>query len=151
MEHTTCPSCGVQNLKTDLQCLSCGKSLIVRAVTAAPTMPHAQAERTQPETSFWETPTGQRRMALLSGSVMLVCLWVILRGVFGMLLVPLLVVGGIWELCAWSREREQNKRFEQVADKETLQAELARLDRPDRIVQTKSGPVSVRGFDSRLD
>lgn len=151
MEHLLCPSCGAQNLKTDLQCLSCGKSLITRPALSRPVEPSLPAEQVQAETSFWETPTGQRRIALLSGGVMLVCLWVILRGVFGMLLVPLLIAGGIWELCAWSREREQNKRFEQARDKETLQAELARLDRPDRIVQTKSGPVHVRGFDSRLD
>jgi hypothetical protein len=151
MEHIICPSCGTSNLKTDLQCLSCGKSLIVRTTPSRPVEPAPLSEQAQAEISFWETPTGQRRIALLSGSVMLVCLWVILRGVFGMMLVPLFIAGGIWELCAWSREREQNKRFEQARDKETLQAELARLDRPDRVVQTKSGPVNVRGFDSRLD
>ena len=151
MEHLLCPSCGAQNLKTDLQCLSCGKSLIVRATPSRPVEPLLLSKQTQAEISFWETPTGQRRIALLSGSVMLLCLWVILRGVFGVMLVPLLIAAGIWELCAWSREREQNKRFEQARDKETLQAELARHDRPDRFVQTKSGPVKVRGFDSRLD
>lgn len=149
MEHVACPACGSPNLTTDPQCLSCGTSLLVRPVPTP--MPVSAMEPETAPSSFWETPTGQRRIALISGSVMLVCLWVILRGVFGFMLIPLLVAAGIWELCAWSREREQNKRFEGVRDKATLQAELARLDRPDRIVQTKSGPVSVRGFDSRLD
>lgn len=82
---------------------------------------------------------------------MLICLWVLLQGFFGIILVPLLIAGGVWELCAWSRERELDKRFERPHDKESLQAELARLDRPDRFVQTKSGPVFIRGFNSRLE
>jgi hypothetical protein len=90
-------------------------------------------------------------MALLSGGVMLICLGILFQGIFGIMLIPLLICAGIWELCAWSRQREEDKRFEQVHDKATLQAELARHDRPDRMVQTKSGPVKVRGFDSRLE
>ncbi|WP_395142786.1 hypothetical protein [Armatimonas sp.] len=148
MEHLVCPSCGAQNLTTDPQCLACGKSLITRAVAIKPPEPEGN---TEPDLSFWETPTGQRRIAILSGGVMLLCLWVLLRGIFGVMLIPLAICVGLWELCAWSRQREQDKRFEHVHDKASLQAELARLDRPDRVVQTKSGPVSVRGFDSHLD
>lgn len=149
MEHIVCPSCEAQNLKTDPQCLSCGASLIVRA--AAIVRPELPAEPAQPELSFWETPTGQRRIALISGAVLLICLGILLQGIFTMAMIPLLIAAGLWELCAWSRQREEDKRFEQVQNKETLQAELARHDRPDRIVQTKSGPVKVRGFDSRLE
>ena len=148
MEHIICPSCGAQNLKTDFQCLSCSKSLIARVAAAPPPEPPREAE---PTSSFWETPAGQRRMALLSGGVMLICLGILFQGIFGIMLIPLLICAGIWELCAWSRQREEDKHFEQVHDKATLQAELARHDRPDRMVQTKSGPVKVRGFDSRLD
>ncbi|MCX6367664.1 MAG: hypothetical protein NTX57_13300 [Armatimonadetes bacterium] len=149
MEHIICPSCGAKNLKTDFQCLSCSKSLIVRAAAIAPSEP--PTESAEAESSFWETPVGQRRMALLSGGVMLICLGILFQGIFGIMLIPLLICAGIWELCAWSRQREEDKRFEQVHDKATLQAELARHDRPDRMVQTKSGPVKVRGFDSRLE
>ena len=149
MEHIACPRCEAQNLKTDLQCLSCGVSLIVRATVVSPAEQAVDPE--EPELSFWETPTGQRRIALLSGTVLLICLCILLQGIFTMALIPLLIAVGLWELCAWSRQREEDKRFEQVQNKETLQAELARHDRPDRIVQTKSGIVKVRGFDSRLD
>ncbi len=148
MEHTTCVGCGAQNLKTDPQCLTCGKLLLIRP---APLPVETVEAELEPIPSFWETPTGQRRIALLSGGVMLLCLWVILRGIFGIMLIPLAICAGLWELNEWSKERKLAREFESARNKEELQATLARHARPDRIVQTRSGPMEVRGFDSRLD
>jgi hypothetical protein len=101
--------------------------------------------------AFWETPQGQRRIALLSGAVMLLMLWLVLRSFFGILIIPLALCAGLWELHEWGKEWELAKRFEHIDNEAMLQAELARLDRPDRVVQTPSGRVEVRGFDSKLD
>lgn len=145
MEHVTCPQCGAANLTTDPECLACGASLLARPSAPPPVVELAPAE------SYWETPQGQRRIALISGSVLLIGLGVLLQGLFGIMLIPILCCAGIWELIQWSRERQQAKGFERAYDKESLQAELARYDRPDTYVQTRSGVIKVKGFDSRLD
>lgn len=145
MEHIACPQCGASNLKTDPQCLSCGATLFTRQSTPPPVVELTPAE------PYWETPQGQRRIALISGAVLLIGLGILLQGLFGIMLIPILCCAGIWELIQWSRERQQAKDFERAHDKESLQAELARYDRPDKYVQTKTGILHVKGFDSRLD
>lgn len=145
MEHVTCPQCGAANLTTDPQCLACRASLLARPSAPPPVVELVSAE------PYWETPQGQRRIALISGSVLLIGLGVLLQGLFGIMLIPILCCAGIWELIQWSRERQQAKDFERAYDKESLQAELARYDRPDTYVQTRSGVIKVKGFDSRLD
>ena len=67
------------------------------------------------------------------------------------MLIPLAICAGLWELNEWSKERKLAKEFESARNKDELQATLARHARPDRVVQTRSGTMEVRGFDSRLD
>ena len=150
MERKSCLACGGENLLTDLSCLKCGAALHRSAsrIAAEPT------EEAPARVTWWDTQQGQRRIAFLSGAVMLACLLFLLPGLlmtFGGLIVGLCVIGGFWEL----RDREANRAFTRGVergggDRAAVQAELARHHRPDRMVNYGHGTVPVRGFDSRL-
>ena len=147
MEHLPCPKCGASNLKTDHQCLSCGEQLLKRSTPPVPPQPTVPLAPPEP---YWETPQGQRRIAILSGIVLAIGLWILLGQIFGFMLIPILICAGIWELKEWYKDRKLDQEFAQAKDRAELQAVLARHDRPDRIVQTYHGNVHVQGFDSRL-
>lgn len=163
MERTPCPSCGAANLVTDPHCLACGAALRVRsAPVPAPEPASDDALEPEPERpggvrGFFDlaTEAGQRRTAIASGMVMLLCLLVLLPEflmIFGGLIPGLLLLGWVME----ARDRARDRAFEEGVkrgggDRAALQAELARLHRPDRFVQTGRFPMKVRGFDSRLD
>lgn len=162
MERSPCPNCGAPNLATDLQCLTCGAALRASpAVAPPPELEADDAELSPPATGVraWfdlATDAGQRRTALASGIVMLACLAYLMPGMlmlFGGLVPGVLLLGWFME----ARDRAQDRAFVEGVkrgggDKVAVQAELARLHRPDRVVRIGGRlPVSVKGFDSRLD
>jgi hypothetical protein len=148
MEHYPCPACGGPNLSTDPLCLDCGAPLQARAATPLP------AEAAAPPVPWWDAPQNQRRIAFVSGGILLAGALFLLPGllIFWPFVAGLALWGGLMEL----RDRAADAAFARNVergggDRVALQAELARLHRSDRFVQTGRFPVHVRGFDSRLD
>ncbi len=102
------------------------------------------------------TPSGQRRTALVSGALMLVCFALLIQPIA----LPLLSVVAmimVWEWLAGSRERARERQFLRDleaggGDKTALRAALGRLHRPPSVVKGPRGAdIPIAGFDGRLD
>lgn len=172
MDRLICPACGDSNWETDPTCLSCGESLACQQRKPPPNGPESaddcagMAPAAQSDSAgnvrgirAWfdlATELGQKRVAILSGIVMLLCVGFLLQGLMPFVIGIACALGAVeffWEM----RERRFQQRF--VAgveagggDKAALQAELSRLHRPDSFrVGPKGASVPVKGFDSRLD
>lgn len=149
MQHIPCPSCGAPCLATDLTCLGCGKAL---RTLPSPTEPAPEPE--PPTVPWWDAPQNQRRIAFVSGAVLLAGALFFLPGL--LILWPFIGFLLVAELVMSARERAENAVFVRNVergggDRAALQAELARHARPDRIVHGYKGtPITVRGFDPRL-